>query len=67
MSVFGQPPAFFIGQADSARHVRAQDAVLFDEIRDGLLSLVGPPGNRGHQHESKPNDIHDRGSLHHTQ
>ena len=64
MSVHRQPTPFLIGQADPAAQVRAEDAVLFDQICDGLLSLVGPPAGHGHHEESKRGDIHDRGSLH---
>ena len=64
MPVKGHPTAFLIGQADPAAQVRAEDAVLFNQIRDGLLLLVGPPAGHGHHEESNRGDIHDRGSLH---
>jgi hypothetical protein len=38
-----QPPAFVIGQAEPAAHVRPQDAVLFKQVGRGfLLPLVEP-------------------------
>jgi hypothetical protein len=64
MPVKGQPTAFLIGQADPAAQVRAEDAVLFNQIRDGLLLLVGSPAGHGHHEESNRGDIHDRRSLH---
>ena len=64
MPVDGQPTAFLIGQADPPAQMRAEDAVLFDQIRDGLLLLVGPPAGHRHDEESKRSNIHDRGSLH---
>jgi hypothetical protein len=53
MSVESQPTALLIGEPNSAAQMRAEDAVLFDQIRDR------------HHEESKRGDIHDRGSLHH--
>ena len=64
VSVDGQPAAFLIGEADPATQVRAEDTVLFDQLRDGLLALVGPPPDHGHHEESNRSDLHDRGSLH---
>jgi hypothetical protein len=65
MSVESQPTALLIGEPNSAAQMRAEDAVLFDQIRDRLLPLVGPPAGDRHHEESKRGDIHDRGSLHH--
>ena len=64
MPVHGQPTSFLIGQADPAAPVRAEDAVLFDQICDRLLTLVGPPAGHRHHEESNRGHIHDRGSLH---
>ena len=51
VSVHGQPPAFLIGQADPAAHVRAQDAVLFNQVGHGvLLPLVEPADQRRQEH-----------------
>src|SRR4051812_18253461 len=63
MPVKGQSTAFLIGQVDPAAQVRAEDPVLFNQIRDGLLLLVGPPAGHGHHEESNRHDIHDRGSY----
>jgi hypothetical protein len=62
----GQPTAFVIREADPATEMRAEDAVLFNQIRDARLPLVGPPAGHGHHEEANRGDIHDRGSLHHT-
>jgi len=64
VSVYGQSTTFLIGQADPAAKVRAEGAVLFDQVGDGLLPLVGPPARHDHHEESNRGDIHDRGSLH---
>ena len=64
-SAHGQSTAFLIGQADPAAQARAEDTVFFDQIGDGLVSLVGPPASHSHHEESERGDIHDRGSLHH--
>ena len=61
----GQPTAFVIREADPATEMRAEDAVLFNQIRDARLPLVGPPAGHGHHEEANRGDIHDRGSLHH--
>ena len=65
MPMDGQPTAFHIRQVNPAAQVRAEDAVLFDQIRDRLLPLVGPPAGHGHHEESNRSDIHDGGSLPH--
>src|SRR5262245_50852662 len=64
VSVYGQSTTFPIGQADPAAMVRAEDAVLFDQVGDGPRPLVGPPAGHGQHEESNRGDIHDRGSLH---
>ena len=64
MPVAGQPTAFLVGQPNPPAQVRAEDAVLFDQIRDRLLPLVGPPAGHRHHEESNRGHIHDRGSLH---
>ena len=46
-----QPTAFFIGQAEPAAHVPAEDAVFFDEVGHGvLLPLVEPADQRRQEH-----------------
>ena len=51
VSVPRQPPAFCIGQADPAAYVSTQDAVLFDQVGDGvLLPLVEPADQRRQEH-----------------
>jgi hypothetical protein len=37
-----QPTTFVIGQADPAAQMCAEDAVLFNQIREARLPLVGP-------------------------
>jgi hypothetical protein len=42
-----QPTAFLIGDANPALHVRTEDAVFFDQARQGLLlPLVEPADQR---------------------
>ena len=65
VSMYGQPAAFIIGEADPTVQVRAEDAVFFDQIGDGRVGLVGPPAGHRHHEESNHGDIHDRGSLYH--
>jgi hypothetical protein len=60
-----QPTTFVIGQADPAALLYAEDAVLFTQIRDARLPLVGPPVGHGHHEQPHGSDIHDRGSLPH--
>src|SRR5207247_8230919 len=43
MPMGGQPTAFHIRQANPAAQMGTLDAVLFDQMRDGLLPLVSPP------------------------
>ncbi len=38
---------------------------FFDQIGDGLVSLVGPPAGHDHPEKSERGDIHDRESLPH--
>jgi hypothetical protein len=57
-----QPTTFVIGQADPAAQMCAEDAVLFNQIRDARLPLVGPPAGHGHHEQPNGSDIHDRGS-----
>jgi len=59
----GSLTPFLVGEADPSAQVRAEDPVLFNQIRDSLLPLAGPPPGHGHDEESKRGDIHDRGSL----
>jgi hypothetical protein len=60
-----EPTAFVIGQADPAAQMCAEDAVLFNQISDARLPLVGPPAGNGHHEQPNVSDIHDRGSLPH--
>ena len=64
MSEECQPTTFVIGQADPAAQMCAEDAVLFNQIREGRLPLVGPPAGHRHHEKSNRSDIHNRGSRH---
>src|SRR5437667_12177104 len=64
MPMDGQPTAFHIRQVNPAAQVRAEDAVLFDQIRDGVLPLVRPPAGHGDHKKAEHGNVQDRGSLH---
>jgi hypothetical protein len=66
MPEHGQPTTFVIGQADPAAHMCAEDAVLFNQMRDARLPWSAPPAGHGHHEQPNGSDIHDRGSLPHT-
>jgi len=54
VSVHREPTAFLIGEADPPSHVRTEDAVFFDQVRQGLLlQLVEPPAQRGQQYSER--------------
>jgi hypothetical protein len=55
----GQPTAFIVGQAEPAAHVPTEDAVLFDQVRHGVvLPLIEPAGDRGQEHAEGPRVDH---------
>ena len=57
--VHGQPPAFFIGQAEPAAHVPAEDAVFCDEVGHRVLRpLVEPADQRRQEHPEGPRVEH---------
>jgi hypothetical protein len=52
--VHREPTAFLISQADPPSHVRTEDAVFFDQVRQGLLlPLVEPADQPGQQHSER--------------
>src|SRR5262245_1747094 len=54
VSVHRQPTPFLIGKADPPTHVRTEDAVFFDQVRQGiLLPLVEPAAQRGQQYSKR--------------
>jgi len=61
VSVHGQPTAFVIRETYPAAKMGAEDAILFNQIRNARLPLVRPPAGHGHHEESNRGEIHDAG------
>jgi len=61
VSVYGQPTAFVIRETYPAAKMGAEDAILFNQIRNARLPLVRPPAGHGHHEESNRSEIHDAG------
>ena len=63
MAVPGAPTTFFIREAESTGKAGAQDAILFDQLRNARVSLARPPAGHRHHEETHRGYVHDRGSL----
>jgi hypothetical protein len=58
-----QPTALIIGQTDSAAHVSAQDAVLFDQVDHGVLLPLVEPADQRRQEHSKGKRVEHGGRV----
>jgi len=67
VSVHGQPTAFVIRETHPTAKMGAEDAILFNQIRNARLPLVRPPAGHGHHEESNRGEIHDAESTSATQ